>query len=126
MRGEVVAGPMSALVFKGLGVLMLSGVALQFFLAGMAVFGAGTGWELHATMGGVLGVPVIVLFLMSLSRGLQIFRRITGLLFALYVLQGALAALGGMMPILGALHPVNGLMMALIAVTLMGRLVRRD
>lgn len=126
MRGEVVAGQMSALVFKGLGVLVLLGVSLQFFLAGMTVFGAETGWELHATMGGVLGVPVIGLFLMSLSRGLQIYRRITGLLFAVYVLQGALAALGGMMPILGALHPVNGLMMALIAVTLMGRLVRQD
>jgi len=77
-------------------------------------------------MGGVLAVPVVGLLLMSLSRGLQIHRRLTGLLFAVYVLQGALAGLGGMMPILGALHPVNGLMMALIAVTLMGRLVRQD
>lgn len=122
MSGAVVAAPMAVLVFRGLAVAVLAGVAVQFFLAGMTVFGAGTGWELHAAMGGALGVPLIGLFLLSLSRGLCAYRRIAGVLFALYLVQVTLAALGGALPLLGALHPVNGLVMALVALQLVRRL----
>lgn len=122
MNGAVVTSSISVLVFKGLAVVVLLGVALQFFLAGMTVFGGGTGWELHSATGGALGVPVISLFLMSMARGLQHYRRMTGLLLAIYLLQVTLGALGETLPLLGALHPVNGLVMGLVSVTIMKRL----
>ncbi|MGL4196567.1 MAG: DUF6220 domain-containing protein [Allorhizobium sp.] len=122
MTGAALASPLSAIVFKGLGVVVVSGVAVQFFLAGMTVFGAGTGWETHAATGGALGLPVIGLFLMSLSRGLRTYRGIAGLLLVVYLIQITLAALGSVAPMLGALHPVNGLAMGLIAFHLVRRL----
>ncbi|MDH4412550.1 MAG: DUF6220 domain-containing protein [Rhizobium sp.] len=126
MSGVVVAAPIAVLVFRGLAVAALAGVAIQFFLAGMTVFGAGTGWETHAAMGGALGLPVIGLFLMSLSRGLRAYRRSAGLLLAVYLIQVMLAALGSVVPMLGALHPVNGLLMALITFQLVRRLTPRN
>ena len=67
-------------------------------------------------------MPLIGLFLMSLSQGLRAYRGIAGMLFALYLAQVTLAALGGALPLLGALHPVNGLVMALVALQLVRRL----
>ncbi|QGG91165.1 hypothetical protein GH983_12120 [Agrobacterium sp. MA01] len=122
MSGAVVAAPIAVLVFRGLAVTVLAGVVVQFFLAGMTVFGAGMGWDAHAATGGALGVPLIGLFLMSLSQGLRAYRGIAGMLFALYLAQVTLAALGGALPLLGALHPVNGLVMALVALQLVRRL----
>lgn len=122
MNGAVVTSSISVLVFKGLAVVVLLGVALQFFLAGMTVFGGGTGWELHGATGGALGVPVIALFIVSMAPGLRHYRQITGLLLAIYLLQVTLGALGETLPLLGALHPVNGLVMGLVSVTLMKRL----
>lgn len=122
MSGAVVAAPMALLAFRALAVAVLAGVVVQFFLAGMTVFGAGVGWDAHAATGGTLGVPLIGLFLMSLSQGLRTYRRIAGMLFALYLAQVTLAAVGGVLPLLAALHPVNGLVMALVALQLVRRL----
>lgn len=126
MSGAVVAAPMVVLVFRGLAVLVLVGIAVQFFLAGSAVFGHVRGWDLHAMTGGVLGLPVLGLLLMSLSRGLRAYRGIAGLLLAVYLTQFALVGLGRTIPMLGGLHPLNGLLMGLIAAKLMGRLLRSN
>lgn len=122
MSWAVVAAPIAVLVFRGLALTVLAGVVVQFFLAGMTVFGAAMGWDAHAATGGALGVPLTGLFLMSLSQGLRAYRGIAGMLFALYLAQVTLAALGGALPLLGALHPVNGLVMALVALQLVRRL----
>jgi hypothetical protein len=121
MSAVVTSTPFAVIVFRGLAIVVLGGVAGQFFLAGMAVFGAGTGWELHAAMGGALGLPVLALFLLSLSQALRRYRRSGALLFAVYLLQVALAGVGDALPMLGALHPVNGMLMGLITVRLVGR-----
>lgn len=113
---------MPGLGFKGLAVLSLTGVAVQFFLAGMAVFGAGAGWEAHAATGGVMGLPILGLFLMSFLAGLRDHRRMAGALLALYLLQVTLAAVGRAQPLIGALHPVNGLLTGLLAGALTWRL----
>ena len=120
MSAAVTSTPVPVFVFRGLAIVVLAGVAGQFFLAGMAVFGAGTGWELHAATGGALGLPVFALFLLSLSPSLRPYRRDGSLLFAVYLLQVALAAVGDALPMLGALHPVNGMLMGLITVRLVG------
>lgn len=113
------------LISRALAVLTLGGIASQFFLAGMTVFGAGTGWEAHAATGGAVGLPILGLFLMSFSASLRTLRTQTSLLFGLYLLQLTLAALGQTMPLIGALHPVNGLLMGLLASRLTVRLLSR-
>lgn len=121
MSAAVTSTPVPVQVFRGLVVVVLAGVAGQFLLAGMAVFGAGTGWQLHAATGGALGLPVLALFLLSLSQALRGYRRSGTLLFAVYLLQVMLAAVGDALPMLGALHPLNGLVMGLITMRLVGR-----
>jgi hypothetical protein len=106
--------------FRITGFAVCCGIAVQFLLAGMAVFGAGAGFEIHSIMGGVLGLPVILVTVLSFTPSLRGHRGPALLLLALYVLQIALAALGRELPMLGALHPVNGLAMAFVA----GRLLR--
>lgn len=113
---------MPGLGFRALAVLTLVGIAVQFFLAGMTVFGAGTGWEAHAATGGAVGLPILGLFLMSFLAGLREHRRMASVLFALYLLQVTLAAVGQGQPLIGALHPVNGLLMGLLAARLNLRL----
>lgn len=121
MSAAVRSMPFPVLVFRGLAIVVLGGVAGQFFLAGMTVFGAGAGWDLHAATGGALGLSVLALFLLSLSQALRGYRRSGALLFAVYLLQVALAGVGDALPMLGALHPVNGMLMGLITVRLVGR-----
>jgi Family of unknown function (DUF6220) len=113
------------LIFRTFAVVTLGGIATQFFLAGMAVFGAGTGWEGHAATGGALGLPILGLFLMSFRASLRAYRTQASLLFGLYLLQLTLAALGQTLPLIGALHPVNGLLMGLLASRLIVRLLSR-
>ncbi len=113
---------MPRLGFRALAALTLVGIAVQFFLAGMTVFGGGTGWEAHAATGGAVGVPIMGLFLTSFIAGLREYRSMAGGLLGLYLLQVALAASGQVQPLIGALHPVNGLLMGLLAARLTLRL----
>ncbi|QEE44419.1 hypothetical protein FVA81_07255 [Rhizobium sp. WL3] len=122
MSSAAFVSSMPRLGFRALAVLTLVGIAVQFFLAGMTVFGAGTGWEAHAATGGALGLPILGLFLMSFLAGLREHRRMASVLFALYLLQVTLAAVGQGQPLIGALHPVNGLLMGLLAARLNFRL----
>ncbi|MGQ2968096.1 MAG: DUF6220 domain-containing protein [Allorhizobium sp.] len=113
------------LIFRAFVVLTLGGIATQFFLAGMTVFGAGTGWEAHAAIGGAVGLQILGLFLMSFRASLRAYLTQASLLFGLYLLQVTLAALGEALPLIGALHPVNGLLMGLLASRLTVRLLSR-
>lgn len=114
--------PRARFLFRISGFAVCGGIAVQFLLAGMAVFGAGAGFEIHSTLGGVLGLPVIVVTVLSFTQTLKDYRGPGLLLLALYVLQITLAALGRDLPMLGALHPLNGVAMAFVA----GRLVRPE
>lgn len=122
MSSAASVSSMPRLGFRALAVLTLVGIAVQFFLAGMTVFGAGTGWEAHAATGGAVGLPILGLFLMSFLTGLREHRWMASVLFALYLLQVTLAAVGQGQPLIGALHPVNGLLMGLLAARLNFRL----
>jgi hypothetical protein len=122
MSSAAFVSSMPRLGFRALAVLTLVGIAVQFFLAGMTVFGAGTGWEAHAATGGAVGMSILGLFLMSFLAGLREHRRMASVLFALYLLQVTLAAIGQGQPLIGALHPVNGLLMGLLAARLNFRL----
>jgi hypothetical protein len=124
MNNTVVATRCWLVLFRGLVWLIIGGIALQFFLAGLTVFGGGAGWEAHAATGGALVLPILLTFAISFQGTLQPYRRLASLLLAGYLLQVMLAALGDGLPLLGALHPVNGLAMASVAFLLASRLAR--
>lgn len=124
MNNIVVATRGWLVLFKGLVWLIISGIALQFFLAGLIVFGGGVGWEKHAATGGALALPILLAFTVSFRGALLPYRRLASLLLVGYLLQVMLAALGDGLPLLGALHPVNGLAMAAVAFLLASRLAR--
>lgn len=124
MNNNVVATRGWLVLFRGLVWLIISGIALQFFLAGLTVFGGGVGWEAHAATGGALALPILLAFAISFRGPLLPYRRLASLLLAGYLLQVMLAALGDGLPLLGALHPVNGLAMAAVAFLLASRLAR--
>ncbi|TPP11575.1 DUF6220 domain-containing protein [Rhizobium glycinendophyticum] len=103
-------------LFSGFAVLSLVGIAGQFLLAGMSIFGAADAWGLHGLSGGLLSVPVLGMLGLALAiPGLRRFRRDAGILTAVYLAQVTLAGLGSRFPMIGALHPLNGLIMADVA-----------
>jgi Family of unknown function (DUF6220) len=97
-------------------------LALQFLLAGQALFG-GLSWDLHGALGGAIAVPVFTLLLYSLSvPRLRGFGWWAGVLAVLYVLQLVLASSG-----LGALaiHPFNAALLLTASLVFLFKVERR-
>jgi multisubunit Na+/H+ antiporter MnhE subunit len=104
-------------LFYGLTVLFLLGVVVQFFLAGLYVFG-GTSIETHRVLGFILAAAALLLIILALVGRLP--RRtvlLTVLLLGLTILQSVLANID--INEVGALHPVNALVIAFVAYALM-------
>jgi Family of unknown function (DUF6220) len=110
-------------LYRGLAWLFLAGAVLQFFLAGLGVFGAAS-FGPHETLGKLLALASLILLvlavILALTGGLS--RRRAGLaalLFALMVVQWLLVeAFSEGAPALAALHPVNGLLVLSVAFAL--------
>ena len=102
--------------YRILAGLFVAGAVVQFFLAGLGVFGTGTAFGVHATVGTILAFASVVLLVLAgvLALGGGVARRSAGLaalLVVLMVVQYALVELfSGAVPALAALHPVNGLL----------------
>jgi hypothetical protein len=109
----------SRVLFFGLSVLYLLGVVVQFFLAGLYVFG-GTSIESHRVLGFILVLGALLMLVLAvvgrLPRPTAV---LTVILLALSVLQIVLANLD--VDELAALHPVNALLIAFVAYTLVQR-----
>jgi hypothetical protein len=94
----------------------------QFLLAGLALFG-GMSWDLHASVGVVVGLPVLVLAggALGLVR-LRGFGWWAGLTLILYLTQVglAMADTGAL-----ALHPFNGALLLTSALVLLAKVERR-
>lgn len=104
--------------------LFVVGALLQFFLAGLGVFGTGASFGIHATVGIILIFASLVLLILagflvltgSLTR--QIARSTVGLV-VLMVIQYLLVELfSERVSALAALHPVNGLLVLGLSVYL--------
>jgi hypothetical protein len=107
---------LSSGLFSALVVLTLIGIAGQFVLAGMSIFGVADVWGLHGLSGGLIALPVLAMLGLTLAvPTLRRFRRDAGVLMGVYLVQVTLAALGSELPLVGALHPLNGLIMADVA-----------
>ena len=94
--------------------VLLGGVALQIFFAGMAIFGVSS-FLPHAILG-----PVVILG--SLALPLVAWRGRLGaalthrswLVFALMILQGLLIDAGRLIPVIAAFHPLNAMLLVLL------------
>lgn len=101
-----------------LGWIVLLGAALQFFLAGLAVFRAkphgsdklfeSSAFDVHRVVGDALILVSFAVLVLAIVNREQV--RIAGALFVLMLVQFGLAAAGDSIAALGALHPVNGLL----------------
>jgi hypothetical protein len=104
-------------LFFGLTAIYLLGVLVQFFLAGLAVFGS-TDWDPHAGLGFVLSISTLLLLVLAVVGRLP--RRlilVTLLLVGLNALQMVLPHID--VSELAALHPVNAVAIVFVAYALM-------
>jgi hypothetical protein len=101
--------------------IFLAGLLLQFYLAGTALFGAGS-FQPHRMLGDALTLLAVLFPVLALVGRLG--RRLVGLSFLLLLLtvvQMMLPSLRGSVSWIAALHPVNAL--ALMGVS---ALIRRS
>jgi hypothetical protein len=105
---------------RALAGIVLAGVLLQFYLAGIALFGAET-FEPHEMLGKGLIVPILLLLGIALVG--QLGKRLiglSGLLVVLIIVQMMLPGLRDTAPWIAALHPV----VALSLLGISGRIAR--
>jgi hypothetical protein len=99
--------------------LLVAGLVIQIFLAGLGVFSDPASFETHRDFGYMLELlPLILLVLGSIAR---LGRRAAGLaagIFGLFLLQSVLVGLRDDAPQVAALHPVNGFLITILAVIL--------
>jgi len=104
-RSEPVGG--AAKAHRVLALLFLAGAVVQFFLAGLGVFGE-TSYDAHKIWGGVLTVVSLVVLILAFA-GRREALQASAILFVLMIVQNILGGSGFDAPILGAFHPVVGL-----------------
>lgn len=88
--------------------LFVAGVVTQVFLAGLVVVARRMNWDGHVGLGHGLGLPLLIMLVaMYIGKLAADTKRLTWLLFAVYVLQAdVLIFLRQSAPFLSALHPV--------------------
>jgi hypothetical protein len=101
--------------------VLIVGIAVQFFFAGLGVFGVTT-FLPHAIWGALVILASLALPLLAWRGhlGRTIVRR-SWLLFDLMLLQGLLIDIGRMIPLVASLHPLNAMVLALITFSLASR-----
>ena len=103
--------------------LFVLGVVAQVFLVGMIVVAVKMGWDPHIGLGHTLAAPLLLMLItMYLGRLPVSMKRLTWLLFGVYVLQAdVIIFLRGQAPVLSAFHPVLALVDFFLGLTLARR-----
>jgi hypothetical protein len=102
-------------IHRGLAWLTMAGLALQFYLAGLGMFGA-TSFEMHRGIGYLLALLILLLMIVALiGRYPRRALLLSAALIVLTVVQVMLPSLRTTIPFIAALHPVNA--MAMLGVT---------
>ena len=98
-------------IHRGLGFLFLGLALLQFFLAGLGVFGD-DGYDPHLAVGSALTlISLILVILAAIGRRESLIP--SAVLFVLMLIQTVLAHIE--VTVLNALHPLNGLLILFVA-----------
>lgn len=108
---------MSRIAYVTLAWAFVMLVVMQVYLAGLAVFISADSWALHKTMGHLVALPLMLMFVLGLAGRLP--RRFPGFalgLFGLYFMQYVFlnASLGA--TFLPAFHAVNALVLVVCGV----------
>jgi peptidoglycan/LPS O-acetylase OafA/YrhL len=91
-----------------LSLVFLAGAVVQFFLAGLGVFGE-TNYDVHRAWGDALLIISLVLLIMAFTSRRDAVQP-SAILFGLMILQLILGGVAGFdAPLLAAFHPVVGL-----------------
>jgi hypothetical protein len=99
--------------------LLVIGLLVQVFLAGMGVFDSSSAFATHRDFGYTLTLLPVVLIVTSLVGGFGRMQAIAGaVMFGQFILQSVLVLQREAVPAIAALHPVNGFLILLIAVWL--------
>jgi Family of unknown function (DUF6220) len=98
--------------------VLLCGIAVQFFLAGLGVFGI-TSFLPHVIFGTLVVVASFALPIIAWRGHLpKATQRRSWILAGLMILQGGLIDAGRVIPIVSAFHPVNAMIIALVTFSL--------
>jgi hypothetical protein len=104
-------------LFLVLAWLLVAGLAVQVFLAGLGVFESPRQFEVHRDWGYLLELFPILMVVTGLVGAVG--RRQVGLsavIFGLFILQSVFIAFRGDAPAIAALHPVNGFLIFLLSI----------
>lgn len=122
------------IAFTAIAALLLLGVFVQVFLAGAGVFGIdstsvenATSFDAHRTVGNVLGIVAVALFVASLIARVSTGTVVTALVVAVLteLAQHALADLGTGDKWLGGLHALDGMAILVLTAWLLVTAARR-
>jgi len=99
--------------------LLVAGLMVQVFLAGMGVFDSFPMFTTHRDFGYTLTLLPVVLIVTSVAGGFGRMEAIAAaIMFGQFILQSILVLQRDSVPAIAALHPVNGFLILLIAVWL--------
>ena len=99
--------------------LLVIGLIVQVFLAGMGVFDSSAMFVTHRDFGYMLTLLPVVLIVTSLVGGFGRMEAIAAaVMFGQFILQSVLVIQRDSFPAIAALHPVNGFLILLIAIWL--------
>jgi cytochrome b561 len=97
--------------------LLVAGLIVQVFLAGLGVFDSPERFELHASFGFTLMALPMIMLLSGLAGAVgRRFIGLAALMFALFFLQSILVSLRGQVPAVAALHPLNGFLILFVSI----------
>ena len=106
-------------VHLALAWLLVAGLIVQIFLAGLGVFKGPASFETHRGWGYLLELLPLLLLIVGLVARLG--RRpalLAAGIFGLFILQSVFVAMRETTPEVAALHPVNGFLITFLAIVL--------
>jgi hypothetical protein len=109
--------PFARAAYPVVALVLVAGLVVQVFLAGLGVFDDPASFITHRDFGYTLEILPIILVILGAIAGLD--RRLiglAGLMFVLFLVQSILVALREQAPVVAALHPVNGFLVLLLAI----------
>jgi hypothetical protein len=108
-----------AILFAISASVLVAGLVLQVFLAGLGVFDDPTFFLTHRDTGYTLELVAFVVFLLAaIARAGRRQVGLAGLIVLLFLLQSVFVGVRDSAPMVAALHPVNGFLIVLLSIVL--------
>jgi Family of unknown function (DUF6220) len=106
-------------IHVGVAWLLVLGLLVQVFLAGMGVFAGAASFATHRDFGyGLTALPLVLVVTALVGGYGRTHAVVGGVMFLQFILQSVLVLQRDDLPAIAALHPVNGFLIALAAVWL--------